>query len=135
MDDVLAVKTDRLLRCLKRIEAKTPESLDVLVDDFDLQDILILNLERAVQQTVDIAVHLLSQKGVPVPSTMREAFDELQQQGMLSVESARDMKHAVGFRNTAVHAYQQIDWAIVYSIATQHIEDFKIFLREISRAI
>ena len=41
------------------------------------------------------------------------------------------MKKAVGFRNTAVHAYQQIDWHIVHSIITERLTDFSDFVREV----
>jgi len=32
---------------------------------------------------------------------------------------------AVGFRNIAVHAYEAIDWDIVFSIAATHLADFE----------
>lgn len=42
------------------------------------------------------------------------------------------MRKAVGFRNIAVHAYDSIDWEIVYSIATERLQDFKEFARTVS---
>lgn len=33
--------------------------------------------------------------------------------------------------NTAVHAYQEIDWDIVQSIVTERLSDFSQFVREI----
>ena len=41
------------------------------------------------------------------------------------------MKKAVGFRNIAVHAYQDIDWEIVYSIVTENSDDFVEFIKQI----
>lgn len=41
------------------------------------------------------------------------------------------MKKAVGFRNLAVHNYDAINWAIVYALATQHLDDFKAFARAV----
>ncbi len=131
MNDVMVEKTDSLLRCLKRIEGKRPAKVDVLVNDYDLQDIIILNLERAVQQAVDMAMHVLAKSGKPAPDTMREAFAVLAEQGVITEQTALNMQHAVGFRNTAVHAYQQINWAIVFSIINEHLNDFRQYLREI----
>jgi uncharacterized protein YutE (UPF0331/DUF86 family) len=41
------------------------------------------------------------------------------------------MAKSVGFRNTAVHAYQEIDWNIVYCIITEHLDDFRDFAQQI----
>ncbi|MDD4019752.1 MAG: DUF86 domain-containing protein, partial [Kiritimatiellae bacterium] len=41
------------------------------------------------------------------------------------------MGKAVGFRNTAVHAYRTINWDIVFSICTKHLEDFRSFASQI----
>lgn len=38
-------------------------------------------------------------------------------------------RKAVGFRNLAVHSYDSIDWALVLSIATEHLDDFKAFAK------
>ena len=51
---ILTEKLESLRRCLQRIEAKTPGDVESLRGDPDLQDILVLNLTRAVQVCVDI---------------------------------------------------------------------------------
>ena len=38
-------------------------------------------------------------------------------------------------RNTAVHAYQEIDWHIVYRIITKHLDDFRDFARQLLKII
>jgi len=38
----------------------------------------------------------------------------------------------VGFRNLAVHHYDAIDWAIVFTIATYHPSDFDSFAQAVS---
>jgi len=43
---------------------------------------------------------------------MAESFETLHSQGVLSDELTLRMKKAVGFRNIAVHAYQEINWEI-----------------------
>ncbi len=42
------------------------------------------------------------------------------------------MIKAVGFRNVAVHTYQNIDWEIVYSIVTKNLTDFVDFAKIIN---
>ena len=57
---VIVSKLESLRRCLDRITSKKPESLDQLLEDIDIQDILALNLEHSIQLCVDIANHILS---------------------------------------------------------------------------
>ena len=77
---VIEIKLVSLQRCLERIRQKTPDKAEVLASDYDLQDIVILNLQRAVQISVDIAIHILSAK-FKIPSSMAESFLSLGQEG------------------------------------------------------
>lgn len=129
--DVVLNKLESLRRCLQRVQDKTPGSADLLVEDVDLQDIIALNLERAIQTSVDIGLHIISDLEVPVPETMAQTFDVLKKTGCLEAATAERMAKSVGFRNTAVHAYQEIDWDIVYCIITEHLDDFRDFARQI----
>jgi len=52
--EVIEQKLESLRRCLHRIETKCPADARTLVADIDLQDIVALNLSRAVQICVDI---------------------------------------------------------------------------------
>jgi len=133
--DVVLNKLESLRRCIVRVQDKTPESLDLLANDCDLQDIVVLNLERAVQMCVDIGLHMISDLEVPIPDSMAQTFVNLKQAGYLSDTTAGRMVKAVGFRNTAVHAYQEIDWEIVYRIITEHLNDFRDFSRQMMNAI
>ncbi len=94
-----------------------------------------MNLERAIQQACDIGLILLSDANEPVPDTMRGTFAALRRCGALTAETADRMMKAVGFRNTAVHAYQQIDWGIVYSIINERLSDFSDYVREIDSSL
>ena len=129
--DLVRAKEDSIVRCVQRIRTKSGLTFEVITEDYDAQDVIVLNLERAVQQAVDIATHILADSVLPVPERMREAFSGLQEMGVLSPSTAERMAMAVGFRNTAVHAYQAIDWAIVYSIVTERLCDFEQFIKEV----
>ena len=120
-------KLEALRQCVGRIETKRPASVEMLTVDSDLQDIVALNLTRAVQLCVDIAAHIIADSNIPAPESMSQAFDALAAIKIISPELAVRMKKAVGFRNIAVHSYQAIDWEIVYSICHQNLDDFKRF--------
>jgi uncharacterized protein YutE (UPF0331/DUF86 family) len=129
--DVVLNKLESLRRCLQRVQDKTPASIDLLIEDYDLQDIIALNLERAIQTSVDIGLHIISDLDIPVPETMAQTFEALSKAGCLDAATAERMVKSVGFRNTAVHAYQAIDWNIVYRIITEHLDDFRSYAQQI----
>ncbi len=130
--EVVEQKLESLRRCLRRIETKCPTEASTLVTDIDLQDIVALNLSRAVQTCVDIGAHLIAGMEVPPPDTMGQTFDLLAQAGVLNNELASSLKKAVGFRNIAVHSYESINWEIVYSIVKFHLADFSEFARVVA---
>jgi len=132
---IVGRKLDSLRRCLARIEAKRPSNVETLGNDIDLQDVLVLNLSRAVQICVDLASHLLSDLELPPPNTMGEAFDRLAQAGIIDAGLALQMKKAVGFRNIAVHAYDAINWQIVFAIVTQGMRDLNRFAQVVGTRI
>jgi len=129
--DIVLNKLESLRRCLTRVHDKTPASSDLLIDDYDSQDIITLNLGRAVQLCVDIGLHIVSDLEVAVPDTMAQTFVVLEKANCLDSAVAERMIKAVGFRNTLVHAYQEIDWNIVYRIITKHLDDFRDFSRQV----
>ena len=132
--NVIAATLESLRRCIARVEARCPATAAALAKDIDAQDIVALNLSRAVQLCVDLALHRISVGGDAAPTTMGGAFDTLAANGALDSELAKHMKSAVGFRNLAVHQYEAMDWAIVHAICTRRLDDFRMFARVITSA-
>ena len=128
---VVEKKIESLRKCLLRVEQRCPDSLVDLLNDLDAQDVLVLNLSRAVQLCVDISLHILSGRNQPVPETMGQAFRELAAENIISNDLSEKMRSAVGFRNIAIHNYEEINWTIVYAIAKEKRIDFKQFAKQI----
>jgi len=134
MDQViLAQKLESLRRCTQRVEEKTPSKVSHLIQDQDIQDILVLNLTRAVQLCVDIGSHVISESNELTPATMGDVFSTLELLGANSPITSNAMKKAVGFRNVAVHNYDIINWEIVFAISRQYFIDFRRYAKEITR--
>ena len=129
--DVIEQKIESLRRCVERVRQKCPATADALASDVDAQDILTLNLTRAVQLCVDIGAHLIAGSDHPAPDTMGQTFDVLAELGIIPHDLAVRMKKAVGFRNIAVHNYEAIDWQIAHAIATRHMSDFVAFTKAV----
>jgi len=129
--DIILRKLDSLRRCLKRLEEKRPAEWDTIQKDYDLQDILTVNLERAVQLSVDIGLQVFILLTIKPPDTMAEVFTTLESEKILPPEPAGNLRSAVGFRNIAVHEYEEINWDIVRSICTHHLKDFYQFIKAV----
>ena len=131
IDDIDLNKAAIIRRCLKRISEEyrgNPSRLD----DFTIQDSIVLNLLRACEAAIDLAMHRVAQGRFGIPQTSRDSFQLLAQNGILSHASATAMKHMVGFRNIAVHNYQNIQLPILQAIVEKHLEDFESYLGELS---
>jgi uncharacterized protein YutE (UPF0331/DUF86 family) len=129
--EVIEQKLESLRRCLQRIQEKCPPSAETLAKEIDTQDIVALNLTRAIQLCVDIGAHIIAGHDTPPPVTMGQTFDILADLGIINAELAMRLKKAVGFRNIAVHNYEAINWQIVHAIATSHLSDFKSFAQAV----
>ena len=127
-NDLILVKIESLRKCIMRIELKRPASPEILRSDIDLQDIISVNLERAIQQCVDIASIIISDTEAPPPSTMASSFTALADCGIIEKQLSEKLGKAVGFRNIAVHEYDKINWDLVYSIITYNIDNFRLYI-------
>lgn len=130
-NDVIRKKLESLRRCIQRLIDKRPGSVSELTNNYDLQDIIAINLERAVQISIDIGAYILAKKNIKVPNTMGEVFTALSAENIIKKDLAERMKRAVGFRNISVHEYENVDWNIVFSIITKNLDDFKSFIKAV----
>jgi uncharacterized protein YutE (UPF0331/DUF86 family) len=126
IDDIIANKIQVIERCLKRIDEEYEHNPKNLLN-YTKQDSIILNLQRAIEATIDIAMHLCAVFKFGVPQSSREAFDLLEENKVVSKELAKRLKAMVGFRNIAVHDYQAINLEILKNIIEKNLSDFLEF--------
>ena len=94
--EVIEQKLESLRRCLQRVAEKCPSDPDTLGRDPDLQDIVTLNLTRAVQICVDLGAHLIADMEVLPPDTMGQTFDALAHAGVIPEPLAQQLKEGSG---------------------------------------
>ena len=128
---IIASKINSILRCVNRIKTRLPASQNEFFSDLDAQDVIVLNLTRAVQLSVDIAMHFCASLECKMPQTMGQSFEILAEMGIINQEIAIKMKKSVGFRNIAVHSYDEIDLTLAFVIASEHILDFVDYINQI----
>jgi len=129
-DDITLNKSAIIRRCLARVAEEFQHDPSRL-DNFTVQDAVVLNLLRACESAIDLAMHQVADRRLGIPQQSRDAFDLLMQQGLLTPATANAMKNMVGFRNIAVHSYQQLQRPILEAILSKHLNDFESYLGEI----
>lgn len=121
-NDVILNKIAVIERCIKRIHEEyenNPENLE----NYTKQDSIILNIQRACEACIDLAMHIISEKGLGIPQNSRDAFELLIKNKYISADLGNRLKAMVGFRNIAVHDYQAIHLEIVQQIIEKHLTD------------
>jgi uncharacterized protein YutE (UPF0331/DUF86 family) len=126
-DDVILNKIQIIHRCLQRINEEYQENPANLQHQTK-QDSIILNLQRACEAAIDLAMHLVSENKLGIPQNSRDAFELLFQNQIITNELAVRMKAMVGFRNIAIHDYQAVRLEILQKIIESHLNDFRGFV-------
>lgn len=134
ISDVLLNKVAIIERCLARVNAEYVGHEDELETNYTRQDSIILNLQRACEASIDAAMHLVRVRKLGIPQESREAFDMLEDAGIITGSLCERIKAMVGFRNIAVHDYRKLDLEIVRKIVEEHVGDFKDFSRAVLKA-
>lgn len=126
VDDVVFNKVAIIERCILRIQEEYQGNLSNL-ENYTKQDSIILNIQRACEACIDLAMHIVASKGLGIPQTSRESFDLVQQAGIIDEHLAQKLKAMVGFRNIAVHNYQVVNLGIVQEIIEKNLADLLTF--------
>lgn len=124
-DDVILNKAATVERCVARVRAHV--AADPALADLDRQDSVVLNLQRAAQACIDLAMHLVRRGGLGLPQQSRDAFGLLEAHAGLDPALADAMRRMVGFRNVAVHDYQTLNLDVVRAVATHRLSDVEAF--------
>ena len=125
---VILNKFETIEKCINRINEEyqnNPENLD----DYRKMDMIVLNLQRACEAVLDLAVYIVSTRKLGLPQTKREAFILLEENNIIDSKITKNMQGMVGFRNIAVHDYKEIDEEILKDVIENHLNDLLDFAR------
>ncbi len=129
MDDVLLNKAEIIARCLARIEEEYKGHEDELAVNYTRQDAIVLNVQRACEAAIDAGMHLVRVRRLGLPQQSRDAFRFLEQAGLLDGDLADAMCAMVGFRNVAVHQYQELNLDVLRFVLEHRLDDFRRLIR------
>ena len=122
--EIILYKLNSLSRCINRISSKISHDF---ITNLDSQDIVILNLQRAIQISIDIGAIVLKENKIEIPNNRSEIFTLLFENKIISAELADSLKKSLGFRNLAVHEYSKLDLEKVYSLSKNELDIFLEF--------
>lgn len=131
-DDVVLNKVATIERCLARVREEFRDDPRRL-DDQTIQDALVLNLQRACEASIDLAMHLVARGRLGLPQDSRDAFVLLERAGRLDAGLSLRLQRMVGFRNLVVHQYASLSRPILVSIVRERLGDFEELCRAVLR--
>lgn len=133
MDDIVVNKAATIERCLLRVREEHAGDDRNLTDNQTRQDAIVLNIQRACEAAIDLAMHIVRRQHLGIPQTTRDVFELLRIASIIDQAMAARLKAMVGFRNVAVHDYQSLNLAVVRSIIHQDLADIQAFASSMVR--
>lgn len=126
---VILNKYEIIERCINRINEEYENNSENL-EDYRRLDCIVLNLQRACEATIDIAMYIVSTRKLGIPQTKKEAFKKLEENNIISKDMSKNMQNMTGFRNIAIHDYKEINEEILKEAIEKHLNDLLEFARQ-----
>ena len=128
------VDRDLILRKLADLDqylGQVSEYRDITVEayraDWKTQRVVERTLQMAIEVCLDVATHIIADRGLRVPTTYSEAFEVLGEAGLLQPAQRDALIRMSRFRNLLVHEYARLDPAMVVRILREHLKDLTAF--------
>jgi uncharacterized protein YutE (UPF0331/DUF86 family) len=126
VDESVMSKVEAIERSLERVRVEYRGD-PARLENQTVEDAILLNLQRACEAAIKIAMRVVARRRLGVPQESRAAFEMMEAAGILTPDLAARMKRMVGFRNIAIHEYQRLDRAVLESILRERLGDFTEF--------
>lgn len=127
---VILNKFETIEKCINRINEEYEGDSENL-KDYRKMDMIVLNLQRACEAVLDLAMYIVSTRKLGLPQNKRQAFVLLEENKIIDESMSKNMQGMVGFRNIAVHDYKEIDEEILKDVIENHLTDLLDFARVI----
>ncbi|RPJ03907.1 MAG: DUF86 domain-containing protein [Deltaproteobacteria bacterium] len=101
--------------------------------EWKTQRIVERTLQILIEVCLDIANHIISDKGMRVPTGYADTFKVLSENRLIGKKLFETLEKMATFRNVVVHQYETIDPAIVVSILHRNLGDFEKYKRAVIR--
>ena len=92
--------------------------------DWKIQRIVERTLQMMIETCVDIAGHIIADKGYRIPKNYADTFRVLHEENILNSKLFDALEKMAKFRNIVVHHYDKVDAEIVVCILKKDLKDF-----------
>jgi uncharacterized protein YutE (UPF0331/DUF86 family) len=116
-------------------ELRTMAQPAKLASDIREQRFVEHTLQIAIQASLDVASHIVSDGRLGEPRTNRQLFELLQSHDWIEPALSSRLQAMAGFRNVLVHGYDTVDIAIVQDILEHGLADLLHFVAAITKRI
>ena len=120
-NSALLAELDQYYGQLKEYENTT---VDQYSDDWKIQRIIERTLQMMIETCVDIAGHIIADKGFRIPKSYADTFKVLLEERIIDSKLSAVMEKMAKFRNIVVHHYDKVDVEIVIAILKKDLADF-----------
>jgi uncharacterized protein YutE (UPF0331/DUF86 family) len=132
--DVFDRRLERLELAIADLRGVALVEAHAFVTDRPLQAQAERWTQVAVEACVDLAHHLIADRGWSTPATHRDTFRILATQGVLDEHLAERMAGWAGLRNILVHLYLDVDHGRLHEILRTELDDLSAYAAAIARA-
>lgn len=126
--DVIENKISAVRKYLAILDRYEGFSKVEIENDIDIKGAVERYLYLVTQSTIDLAESIIAHKKLRKPTTMAESFHILHEAGVISGELKQKLVQMTGFRNVIAHAYEDLDYDIVFDILHNGKKDINAFL-------
>jgi uncharacterized protein YutE (UPF0331/DUF86 family) len=124
--EIVAKKLAFVEQCVADLRAKAkPEEFN---DDLLQRRFAEHTLQLAIQAALDVASHIVSDQRLGEPKTNADLFGALVRAGALPPELGVPLAKMAGFRNVLVHAYVDVDLALLAEVVRERLVDLEHFV-------
>ena len=88
-------------------------------------------LHLAIECSLDIGNHIISDMMYRKPETNKEIFNILYENDIISLDLKNKLEKMASFRNILVHDYIDLEKKQVYKIIINNCDDLKEFIKEV----
>ena len=129
--NVLLNKAAIIERCIRRAREEYAGGGAAFEANYSRQDAAVINVIRACEASIDMGQAIMRAEKLGLNKSAGEIFDILAQSKIVPVALSAELKKMVGFRNIAVHQYQELDPAKVADVLARRLDDLLEFVRVI----
>jgi uncharacterized protein YutE (UPF0331/DUF86 family) len=127
--EVFEQRLSRLETLIRDLRGLVGRPIDAFLSDRGLQAQAERWTHLAVEYCLDLANHLIADRGWPTADTYRDAFRTLQLERVIDEDLSTNMAGWAGLRKLLVHLYLDVDHALLFETPGRDLDQLEAFAK------